>query len=81
MMNPRMDHEFLSALANSTNGKFFYAPDYDEFINILKILTKKSPTEKIKTSEISLWSNEWLMVLVIFLLGIEWFLRKRAGML
>ena len=81
MMNPRMDYEFLSALANSTNGKFFYAPDYGNLFNILKNLTKKSVTEKIKTSEINLWSNEWLMALVILLLGIEWFLRKRAGML
>lgn len=81
MMNPVMDYEFLSALANSTNGKFFYAPDYGNLFNILKNLTKKSVTEKINTSEISLWSNEWLMALVILLLGIEWFLRKRAGML
>jgi len=81
MINPRMDYEFLSALSNSTKGRFFYAPEYNELFNILRELTVKSAAEKIKTNEISLWSNEWLMGIVILLFAIEWFLRKRAGML
>jgi hypothetical protein len=81
MMNPRMDYEFLSALANSTNGKFFFAPDYKEVLDILREMKNKPASRKILTNEITLWSNEWLMCIVILLFGIEWFLRKRAGML
>jgi hypothetical protein len=81
MMNPRMDYEFLSALANSTNGKFFFAPDYKELLDILREMKNKPASRKILTNEITLWSNEWLMCIVILLFGIEWFLRKRAGML
>ena len=50
-------------------------------LDILKRITDNSSKEKIETSEVNLWSNEWLMGLAILLFGFEWFLRKRFGML
>jgi hypothetical protein len=35
----------------------------------------------MEVSDINLWSNEWLLMIAIFLFGLEWFLRKRSGML
>jgi hypothetical protein len=81
MINPRMDYEFLSSLAERTGGKYFDQKNYAELFPILKRINETTSKEKIETSEISLWSNEWLMAIVIFLFGLEWFLRKRAGML
>jgi hypothetical protein len=81
MINPRMDYEFLSSLAERTSGKFFDQKNYSDLFPILKGINETASKEKIETSEISLWSNEWLMAIVIFLFGLEWFLRKRAGML
>jgi len=47
----------------------------------LSDLNNKSSKEKIDTKEYSLWSNEFLMIAIILLFGIEWFVRKREGML
>lgn len=81
MINPRMNYEFLRSLAERTNGEYFDQSNYMSLFPLLKKLNENASSEKIETSEISLWSNEWLMAVVILLFGIEWFLRKRAGML
>ncbi len=81
MINPRMDFEFLNLLANETNGEFAFADDYEKLINKIRRINEKTRKDKIITSDISLWSYEWLMAIVIFLFSLEWFLRKRAGML
>jgi hypothetical protein len=81
MLNPGMDYNFLSLLSNQTNGKFFYNSNYNQLFPILKSLNKKSSKYKIEVSDINLWSNEWLLIIAIFLFGLEWFLRKRSGML
>ena len=81
MINTRMDFEFLNLLANETKGEFAFADDYEKLINKIRSANEKSRKDKIITSDITLWSYEWLMAIVIFLFSLEWFLRKRAGML
>jgi hypothetical protein len=81
MINPRMDFEFLNLLSNETNAEFAFAEDYEKLINKIRRINERSRKDKIITSDISLWSYEWLMAIVIFLFSLEWFLRKRAGML
>ncbi len=81
MINPQMNYAFLSLLARQTGGKFYYNSHYTNLYPVLKELNKKSSKNKIEVSDISLWSNEWLLAIAIFLFGLEWFFRKRAGML
>ncbi|MHB1687579.1 MAG: CARDB domain-containing protein [Ignavibacteriaceae bacterium] len=81
MINPRMNYDFLNLLATETNGKFFYNSNYKDLFEILNQLDKRSSKEKIETSEIYLWSDEWLLVVAIILFGMEWFFRKRWGMI
>ncbi len=81
MINPRMNYNFLSLLSNQTNGKFFYNSNYNQLFPLLKALNKKSSKYKVEVSDINLWSNEWLLIIAVFLFGLEWFLRKRSGML
>jgi hypothetical protein len=80
-LNPRMDYEFLSSLANNTGGKFFYYPDMAKLYPVIKNIQQNASREKTEVSEIRLWSNEWLLVITIILFGIEWFIRKQSGML
>ncbi|HKI77136.1 MAG TPA: hypothetical protein VKA26_01190, partial [Ignavibacteriaceae bacterium] len=80
-VNPRMNYEFLKSLATQTGGEYFDASNYDELFNILKNLEQSYAKEKTETNELNLWSNEWLMAVVILLFGLEWFFRKRFGML
>ncbi len=81
MINPQMNYSFLSLLSNQTGGKFYYNSNYNNLYPVLNELNKKSSKNKIEVSDISLWSNEWLLAAAIFLLALEWFFRKRAGML
>jgi hypothetical protein len=81
MINPRMNSEYLSLLSNQTNGKFFYNSNYKQLYSILKDITARSSKDKIEVSTINLWSDEWLLILAITVFGLEWFFRKRWGML
>lgn len=81
MTNTRMDFEFLNSLANISGGEYFNASEVNQLFPLLLELNKKSSKEKIDTEEFSLWSNEFLMIAIILLFGIEWFVRKREGML
>lgn len=81
MMNTKMDYEFLNSLADVSGGEFFNADEFKSLFKILSELNIKSSKEKIDTKEYSLWSNEFLMIAIILLFGLEWFIRKREGML
>ncbi len=81
MLNPRMNYEYLNLLASETKGKYFDAINYKQALTEIKKVNENSKKEKIITSEINLWSDEWLIIIAIFLFSLEWFLRKRAGML
>ncbi len=81
MINPQMNYEFLSSLSRETGGKFFNSSNDNQLFNLIKNLNKRASKEKTNVNEIKLWSNEWLMALAILLFALEWFFRKRAGML
>jgi hypothetical protein len=81
MMNTRMDYDFLNSLANVSGGKYFAADQAKSLFTLLTDLNRKSSKEKIEEKEFSLWSNEFLLAAIILLFGIEWFIRKREGML
>jgi hypothetical protein len=81
MIDPRMNFELLNLLANETNGEFADANNYEHLFQKIRMVNEKSIRDKIITLDFTLWSDEWLMAIAIFLFSLEWFLRKRAGML
>lgn len=81
LLNPTANADFLSMLSNRTEGKYFSAANHSEVFDELDNIRRTASKEKIEESELDLWSNEWLLFTAIFLMGLEWFLRKRAGML
>ncbi len=76
MANPRMNYEFLNQLANFTKGKYFNFDNYHQLFEILNDRNNKSVKEKLNTSEIKLWSNEWLMIIAIIFLHWNGFLEN-----
>lgn len=81
LFDARMNFQFLSNLSEKTNGRFFTPSNINELINILNQITDNTRKEKIISSETRLWSNELLLIILVMVFAIEWFLRKRAGML
>jgi hypothetical protein len=81
MINPVMNYSLLNLLASETGGEFFFPDDYSPLLNKLKELKINSSKEKVVTSEITLWSDTWMLIIAILLFALEWFIRKRNGML
>lgn len=81
MIDLRMNFEFLSELSKRTNGELFFPKDFDSYLNKIKELNKRTSTVKIVESQIKLWSNEILLIIVIILFSIEWFLRKQSSLI
>jgi len=77
--NTRMNIDFLKKLSLSTKGTYY---SIDEYNNLFADLEKINQVKvKYSVSEYQLWSHNWTVVIIILLFTIEWFTRKRMGML
>jgi hypothetical protein len=81
LINPVMNYGLLKLLASETKGRYYASKNYEDLFNRLTEINKTASKEKIVTSYVNLWSDEWLLVIAILLFSLEWFLRKRMGML
>ncbi|MEJ2103081.1 MAG: hypothetical protein P8X47_00735, partial [Ignavibacteriaceae bacterium] len=68
-------------IASESGGEFYSPENYKSVITKISELNRISSKEKILKSEISLWSNTWMLIAAIILFSLEWFIRKRSGML
>ena len=78
-VNP--DKSRLEQLATNTNGKVYYPNQIENLIKSLLENENYIPTQKetIKKSPLIDWI--WLLILAIFALATEWFVRKYNGLL
>ncbi|MGQ9642615.1 MAG: vWA domain-containing protein [Ignavibacterium sp.] len=81
MIETRMNFELLNDLSLRTGGSLFFPDDSDFIINKIRESIKKVSDNKVVESQFRLWSNEWMLVIVILLFSLEWFIRKQSGML
>jgi hypothetical protein len=79
--NTRMNEDFLRLLAGSTNGSYYSIGNYSGLIKQLEYLKMSASKDKLSSREIDFRSNEWIMLLIICLFAVEWFIRKRLGMI
>ena len=78
--NLRMNSQLLRTIAERSGGKFYMPDDAKSFIEDLKKVKTYIPRSITNHLEFQLWSLPWLLAIAILCLGLEWFLRKRAGM-
>ncbi|MGK9476107.1 CARDB domain-containing protein [Melioribacter sp. OK-6-Me] len=76
-----MNTELLKRIAYNSNGKYYSPENVANLIDELEKSIESRKSEKILTNNIELKSNYTIIFLLIFLFTIEWFLRKRIGML
>jgi len=73
------NHQLLNAMAVQTNGKMYMPQDLSKIVNDIQ------SNEEIKTLSYEdrkyeeLVNFKWVFALIVLLLSIEWFLRKRNG--
>jgi hypothetical protein len=79
MVKTEADFQVLNQIADKTGGGFFLAKDVERLIEQLK----EDPQLQSKQVELQVYkellSMKWLFFLMLFLLALEWFLRKFWG--
>ncbi len=80
-LETRMNKELLEQIAFRTGGKYYDVKNASGLSDDLSSAVKLTPKEIIQTSEIELWNWQYIAAILVLLFGIEWFLRKRSGML
>jgi len=73
------DHQLLYALSQKTGGELFYPDQLDQ---LEKTLEKRDDIKTVSYSHYKLQdliNLKWVFFLLLILLSLEWFLRKRSG--
>lgn len=76
-----MNVNFLRRLSIISGGKYIPAENINELMQEIKLSNSGMRIFSTGTIELKLWSEEWLLYILIILFTIEWFFRKRNGML
>ena len=78
-LNTRANHALLNQIAENSGGKFYNLKDGEK---IISDLNNRNDIVNV-TYEESTFNDfidyKWLFFLLIIFLGLEWFLRRRAG--
>ena len=74
--NPQLDEPLLKQLASKTGGAYLTIDDVAALPE--KINALQHPI--LATEERDLWDTPLVLICVVALLGMEWFLRKRRGL-
>ncbi len=80
-LDTRMNAQLLRQLAERTGGKFFTPAEIGQLPDALRRTAAFSPREVSQAREFELWNWKYMLALVVLLFAIEWFVRKRSGML
>ena len=71
------NEELLQKMSEFSGGTYLREEQIDRLNDLLKPVS----SGRLVKNEIALWQSYWWFVPIVFLLGLELFLRKRAGML
>jgi hypothetical protein len=72
----RQDYRFLKALAEKSGGKYFSEQDAGQLLDHLDISSRLVREEET----FDIWNKLPMLLVIIILLSIEWFFRKRKGL-
>lgn len=80
-LETRMNKPLLQQIAAQTGGRYYESNEFSSLLHDVTSLPNFRPREVSKSAEIEIWNSRWMLALVIFVFALEWFLRKRNGML
>jgi hypothetical protein len=76
-LNTRLNEPMLRQMAQAAGGAYGPADSLENFIARLPL----TPMSRHETSDLALWGRTPVLFVLLLVLGIEWFVRKRQGML
>lgn len=77
----RANFNLLNSISRATNGEFASIENYQNIISGINSDFETFNSEITINEEFNLLSDERLLFFIILLFGIEWFIRKKSGML
>ena len=80
-LETRMNMPLLQQIAAQTGGQYYESNEISSLLHDVTSLPNFKPRDVSKSAEIEIWNSRWMLALVIFVFALEWFLRKRNGML
>ena len=81
LLKTDINKDFLKLLANVSGGKYFDSKQLEKLnTQLISQLSKIHKTKNV-SMDYRLWSYPLTLIIIIFLFSLEWFLRKRAGLL
>ena len=75
-INAQGDWEVLKRISSESRGAFFPLSE----ISQLQEVIRQTPNALMKERTIDLWNNKWVFILLVFLMSLDWFLRRRKGL-
>ncbi len=79
-LDTRLNKQLLDQIAFKTGGVYAEIENVDKVIKSLS--SKKYEPQEITTiTKVQIWNWEYIALLLVVLLSLEWFIRKRNGML
>jgi hypothetical protein len=80
-LETRMNKPLLQQIAAQTGGQYYDNNNFGSLKHDITMMPNFKPRDVSKSAEIEIWNSRWMLALVIFIFALEWFLRKRNGML
>lgn len=80
MLDPYTNTTLLRDLSAISGGSFYTYRNYLPLFDELKKYNEEAAQKVKLNASHQLWSNPWLLGLLVLLLSAEWFFRKREGM-
>ncbi len=77
----KMNKALLQQIAAVSGGEYADGREFERLVHDLAVRPFMKPEEQFTTSEFELWNLPSLLSVIVALLGVEWFVRKRSGML
>lgn len=75
----KANHDLLKQLASATGGQFISFNDLDKLADLIKKRGTIKPVMYEQKDYRDLINQKWVFFLILFLLSVEWFIRKRNG--
>jgi hypothetical protein len=78
---PRLD--LLKKIAEASKGEYISIDDWNDgtFDKIAAKLDQIAPSEIVEQRQVRLWSNLWPFGLILTLLSLEWWMRRKWGLI
>ena len=77
----RMNKELLEQISARTGGTYHTPGSVNTLASDIAALPAFKPREVVRSEDIELWNRSWMLGLIVGLFSVEWFVRKRNGML